>query len=465
MKNSDRRLTGGQRLCGAQKEKLESINEAIEAFSKRLDWQDKQIGEDLVNLNVTNTSQRTTVLEIQEKMDSMYKAFETLPKRLDSLDVNIGRKLDLVNVHIKNASQRTIALEMQDNQDSMFKVIEALSKHFDSLDTNMERKLDLVNMNVMNMSERTTALEMKDIQDSMFKAIVALSKRLDSLGTNMERKLDLVNVNVMNMSERTTALEMKGRLALINKTIKAWYTSPHSFNKSVVRKLDVVIKSIEELSLQFKNTSETIKALAMPVAGYALQFPQRGTSDYVIVTRGMPNLSAVTVCLWMKTADTRNEGALLSYAVSGENNELLLTDSRLFRIYINDHGSGYTSVSANDGKWHHICLTWEKTTGSWKLFQDGSVAARGKSLQTGHMIRANGSLVLGQEQDSKGGKFEAHQSFIGEMTGVNIWDHVIKDQEIARMSKSCLTGVGNVFQWREFKAHIKGSVKIIEPSC
>ena len=54
-----------------------------------------------------------------------------------------------------------------------------------------------------------------------------------------------------------------GRLAPIHKTIEAWYTSPHSFNKSVVRKLDFVIKSIEELSLQFKNTSETIKALAM----------------------------------------------------------------------------------------------------------------------------------------------------------------------------------------------------------
>ena len=39
--------------------------------------------------------------------------------------------------------------------------------------------------------------------------------------------------------------------------------SPHSFNKSVVRKLDFVIKSIEELSLQFKNTSETIKASVM----------------------------------------------------------------------------------------------------------------------------------------------------------------------------------------------------------
>nr|XP_058946196.1 neuronal pentraxin-2-like [Pocillopora verrucosa] len=179
----------------------------------------------------------------------------------------------------------------------------------------------------------------------------------------------------------------------------------------------------------------------------------------------MPNLSAVTVCLWMKTADTRNEGTPLSYVVSGGREELLLYNYRNFRVFINNHHSGYTSVSANDGKWHHICLTWENTAGSWKLFRDGSVAASGKSFQTGKVIRANGSLVLGQEQDSKGGKFEAIQSFIGEMTGVNIWDHVIKDREIARMSKSCLTGVGNVFQWREFKAHIKGSVKIIKPSC
>ena len=44
---------------------MDSINEAIEALSNRLDWQDKQIGEDLVNLNVTNTPQRTTVLEMQ----------------------------------------------------------------------------------------------------------------------------------------------------------------------------------------------------------------------------------------------------------------------------------------------------------------------------------------------------------------------------------------------------------------
>ena len=81
------------------------------------------------------------------------------------------------------------------------------------------------------------------------------------------------------------------------------------------------------------------------------------------------------------------------------------------------------------------------------------------------MIRGGSVLVLGQDQDSVGGDFKPIESFIGEMTDVNIWDHVITDQEITRMSKSCLTGVGNVFQWRDFKAHLKGSVQIIKPSC
>ena len=83
----------------------------------------------------------------------------------------------------------------------------------------------------------------------------------------------------------------------------------------------------------------------------------------------------------------------------------------------------------------------------------------------GLVIRGGGVLILGQDQYSVGGGFQTSDSFIGEMTGVNIWDHVITDQEITRMSKSCLTGVGNVFQWSDFKAHLEGSVQIIKPSC
>ena len=84
---------------------------------------------------------------------------------------------------------------------------------------------------------------------------------------------------------------------------------------------------------------------------------------------------------------------------------------------------------------------------------------------TDYMIRGGGVLTLGQEQDSPGGSFDANQCFIGELTGVNIWNHVINRQEIKHMSKSCLRGVGNVFQWSDFKSHVKGSVRSIKRSC
>ena len=81
------------------------------------------------------------------------------------------------------------------------------------------------------------------------------------------------------------------------------------------------------------------------------------------------------------------------------------------------------------------------------------------------MIRGGGALVLGQDQDKVGGSFKWRQSFRGEMTGVNIWDHVIGEQGIKNMSKSCLKGEGNVFQWHDFRTHLKGSVKIINSTC
>ena len=60
----------------------------------------------------------------------------------------------------------------------------------------------------------------------------------------------------------------------------------------------------------------------------------------------MPSLTAVTVCLWMKTADTGNEGSLLSYAVSGRDNELLLLDYRNFLLNVGDDGDRYKHVQA-----------------------------------------------------------------------------------------------------------------------
>ena len=124
-----------------------------------------------------------------------------------------------------------------------------------------------------------------------------------------------------------------------------------------------------------------------------------------------------------------------------------------------------TGISTNDGYWHHICASWENKAGSWKIYKDGVSKASGSGLKTGHLIKTDGILVIGQEQDSLGGTFDANQSYIGELTDLNIWSRVLNATEISNLSKTCHGGRGNVKKWSDFKVGIRGDVRVISPSA
>lgn len=123
-----------------------------------------------------------------------------------------------------------------------------------------------------------------------------------------------------------------------------------------------------------------------------------------------------------------------------------------------------TSLSANDGKWHHICTTWENSAGSWKFYKDGVKGAEGTGLQAGRVIKSGGCLTLGQEQDSLGGSFDTTQSFHGMLANVNVWDHVLPIAQIEHMSKCCLSGEGNVYKWSDFIHGREGKARVMIPS-
>ncbi len=72
--------------------------------------------------------------------------------------------------------------------------------------------------------------------------------------------------------------------------------------------------------------------------------------------------------------------------------------------------------------------------------------------------------MLGQEQDSVGGTFDSHQSFQGHLTNVNVWSYVLPASSIKIMSKSCLSGSGNVYKWSDFIHGIKGKAAVVIPS-
>ena len=68
-------------------------------------------------------------------------------------------------------------------------------------------------------------------------------------------------------------------------------------------------------------------------ADFALLFPKKGTTDYVLVQR-MPALRAVTGCMWIKCSNSDTEGTPLSYAVPATTNELTLIEYRNLAFYV-----------------------------------------------------------------------------------------------------------------------------------
>ena len=117
-----------------------------------------------------------------------------------------------------------------------------------------------------------------------------------------------------------------------------------------------------------------------------------------------------------------------------------------------------------DGRWHHVCVTWENSEGATHIFVNASLKTTGK-LKNGHVISGQAKLVVGQAQGSFGGDFNASTAFAGELNQINMWSYVVDKNEIARMARYCEYNVGDVVAWSELKAHTRGNVKILPSSC
>ena len=136
-----------------------------------------------------------------------------------------------------------------------------------------------------------------------------------------------------------------------------------------------------------------------------------------------------------------------------------------FMNCLNFFSDSRTSVKANDGVWHHICVLWENSLGSWTFYKDGDPVKEGTDFKRGYTIIEGGTLVLGQEQDSVGGDFNADQSLQGMLASVNVWDKVLPATQIKDMSKSCLQeewNEGNVYKWIDFLR--EGGTRLVQPS-
>mmetsp|Transcript_12643 Transcript_12643/g.29070 ORF Transcript_12643/g.29070 Transcript_12643/m.29070 type:complete len:448 (-) Transcript_12643:63-1406(-) len=146
----------------------------------------------------------------------------------------------------------------------------------------------------------------------------------------------------------------------------------------------------------------------------------------------------VTVMYWAKTS-SKNAGTVFSYATTRGDNELLIYNTKSLYLYV---GQSHASMGFGiaDGKWHHVAVTWRSDTGAYVSYHNG-VKVRSGTVKKGFKIRNSGSLVLGQEQDSHGGRFDPGQAFTnGALARLYVFDDALSADKIADYMKGGLTG-------------------------
>ncbi|KAM9329386.1 sushi, von Willebrand factor type A, EGF and pentraxin domain-containing protein 1 [Gastrophryne carolinensis] len=197
-------------------------------------------------------------------------------------------------------------------------------------------------------------------------------------------------------------------------------------------------------------------------SGFNLDFEVSGIYGYVMLDNILPTLSAITCAFWMQSSDVTNYGTPISYAIDSSDNAFLLTDYNGWVLYVNGKERITDCPSVNDGRWHHIVVTWTSTDGTWKVYIDGRLSDGGKGLSVGMHIPGGGALVLAQEQDQRGEGFNPAESFVGSISQLNIWDYPLSLEQVKSLASSCPHELqkGNVLAWADFLPGVVGRTKV-----
>ncbi|ROI16454.1 Pentraxin fusion protein [Anabarilius grahami] len=110
----------------------------------------------------------------------------------------------------------------------------------------------------------------------------------------------------------------------------------------------------------------------------------------------------------------------------------------------------------------HLCVTWDSETGLSAFWVDGRSLFQ--LYRKGHSVLPGGTVLLGQDPDKYLGAFDAEQSFIGEITDVEMWDHVLSGSQIKAVysNQEPYVPKGNVFDWNTIKYETNGNVLVVQ---
>ena len=146
----------------------------------------------------------------------------------------------------------------------------------------------------------------------------------------------------------------------------------------------------------------------------------------------------VTASLWIRTTKTGAQ-ALISGANPGNDNEFLLylandTTLRFYVGYSPSAGVEWSMGTIADWQWHHLALVRNQSLNRVTAYRDGvSLGTWGLGVAL-ESLEVDG-LVVGQEQDTVGGGYQAAESVAGAVDEVRLFTRVLTASEVADLAQ------------------------------
>ncbi|XP_063046977.1 mucosal pentraxin-like [Engraulis encrasicolus] len=199
-------------------------------------------------------------------------------------------------------------------------------------------------------------------------------------------------------------------------------------------------------------------AVPMDLSSKMFVFPEESATARVQLLPTGTNFTSVTVCLRFITDLTRTY-SLFSMASRANNNDFLifkLSAPGRFEMRTRGERAIFDGIPSEQNTWYSMCGTWDGNSRLVQLWTNGSPSTKKVGFQ-GTLDREP-FIVLGQEQDSVGGKFDAGQSFVGMITDVHMYNYVLSPCEIQAFTNDLNFTPGNVINWRALEFISTGTV-------
>ncbi|XP_053775780.1 neuronal pentraxin receptor [Desmodus rotundus] len=235
--------------------------------------------------------------------------------------------------------------------------------------------------------------------------------------------------------------QLLAKVLALEKERVALSHNSHRQRQEVEKGLDALRDRVAEL--------EHGSSAYSPPDAFKISIPIRNNYMYARVRKALPELYAFTVCVWLRSrSGGTGQGTPFSYSVPGQANEIVLLEAGHdpMELLINDKVA-QLPLSLKDNTWHHICIAWTTRDGLWSAYQDGELQGSGENLAAWHPIKPHGILILGQEQDTLGGRFDATQAFVGDIAQFNLWDHALTPAQVLGIANCTAPLLGNVLPW------------------